>query len=446
MTKAGDTVTQLELGPRERFRRAARTSSAIARIYLGYKGLRLLDRGPLRGVVGIARRRWDRVSAATLDGAARELGGVLLKAGQFLSTRADVLPAAYVERLAHLQDHARPQPYAVVRQVLCEELGAPPEELFARVWRRPMASASLAQVHRATLHDGREVAVKVQRPDVRAALAADLSTLRVAVRAIEGLEGSLGFAILLDQLEGNLARELDFALEAESAGRMARNFAASPRVRIPSVVPEFTRARVLVTEYLPGIRITDRVRLTRAGVDPAAVVEALLGAYAAQVFEHELFHADPHPGNLLVLPGAGGEFALGFVDFGLVQEVPAGFRAGALELAQRVLARDAVGTAAALRALGLATRAPERRTIELFAERLMAHLGRVDAQVAGDRMAQLGAELSKLLRADPLATIPPHLFLLGRVLGLLAGVSAQLGVRANLARALLPSLFDARAR
>jgi ubiquinone biosynthesis protein len=440
-------VTQLELGPRERFRRAARTGSAIARIYLGYKGLRLLDRGPLRGVVGVARRRWDRVSAATLGGAARDLGGVLLKAGQFLSTRADVLPAAYVERLARLQDRARPLPYAVVRRVLCEELGAEPEELFTRVWRRPMASASLAQVHRATLRDGREVALKVQRPDVRAALAADLSTLRIAVRAIEGLEGSLGFAILLDQLEGSLARELDFALEAESAARMARNFAASPRVRIPAVVEEFTRARVLVTEYLPGIRVTDRARLTRAEVDPAAVVEALLGAYAAQVFEHELFHADPHPGNLLVLPGAGGDFALGFVDFGLVQEVPAGFRAGALELAQRVLARDAAGTAAALRGLGLATRDPAARTIELFAERLMAHLGRVDAHVvAGDRMAQLGAELSTLLRADPLATIPPHLFLLGRVLGLLAGVSAQLGVRANLARALLPSLFDARAR
>jgi ubiquinone biosynthesis protein len=439
-------VTQLELGPRERIRRAARTGSAIARIYLGYKGLRLLDRGPLRGVVGVARRRWDRVSAATLDSAARDLGGVLLKAGQFLSTRADVLPAAYVERLARLQDRARPQAYTVVRQVICEELGAPPEELFARVWRRPIASASLAQVHRATLRDGREVAVKVQRPDVRAALAADLATLRLAVRAIESLEGALGFSMLLDQLEGSLARELDFALEAESAERMARNFAGSPRVRIPAVVAEFTRARVLVTEYLPGVRVTDRARLTRAGVDPTAVVEALLGAYAAQVFEHELFHADPHPGNLLVLPGAGGEFALGFVDFGIVQEVPAGFRAGALELAQRVLARDAAGAAAALRALGLATRDPEARTIELFAEQLMAHLGRRDAHVPGDGIPQLGADLSALLRADPLATIPPHLFLLGRVLGLLAGVSAQLGVRANLARALLPSLFDARAR
>lgn len=434
-------MTHAELGPRERIRRAARTGSAIARIYLGYKGLHLLDRGPLRGVVGVARRRWDRFSAATLDGAARDLGGVLLKAGQFLSTRADVLPAAYVERLARLQDRARPQPYTVVRQVLCEELGAPPEELFARVWRRPLASASLAQVHRATLRDGREVAVKVQRPDVRAALAADLATLRIAVRAIEGLEGALGLSLLLDQLEGSLARELDFALEAESAERMARIFAASPRVRIPPVIAEFTRPRVLVTEYLPGIRISDRTRITRAGIEPARVVDALLAAYADQVFAHGFFHADPHPGNVLVLPGEGGEFALGFVDFGIVQEVPEGFRAGAIELARRVLARDAAGSAAALRALGLATRDPEARTIEAVAETLMTHLGRLDAHGAHDRISELGAELSSLLRADPLATLPPHLFLLGRVVGLLAGVSAQLGVRANLARALLPGLF-----
>ncbi|MFI5315703.1 MAG: ABC1 kinase family protein [Myxococcota bacterium] len=438
-------MTQLELGPRERIRRAARTGSAIARIYLGYKGLRLLDRGPLRGVVGAARRRWDRVSAATLDGAARELGGVLLKAGQFLSTRADVLPAAYIEKLARLQDRARPQPYTIVRQVLCEELGAPPEELFARVWRRPLASASLAQVHRATLRDGREVAVKVQRPDVRAALSADLATLRVAVRAIEGLEGALGFALLLDQLEGSLARELDFALESESARRMAANFAGSARVRIPAVIPEFTRQRVLVTEYLPGIRISDRTRITRAGIEPAAVVDSLLAAYAEQVFAHGLFHADPHPGNLLVVPGVGGEFALGFVDFGIVQEVPEGFRAGVIELVRRALARDAAGSAAALRGLGLATRDPEARTIEEIAEKLMTHLGGAGAPAAPERVAAVGAELSSLLRADPLASLPPHLFLLGRVLGLLAGVSAQLGVRANLARALLPGLFAAGA-
>ncbi len=434
----------VELGARERLRRAARTGGAIAGIYIGYKGLRWLDRGPLRGVVGVARRGWDRFSASTLNDAASELGGVLLKAGQYLATRADVLPPAYIERLARLQDRARPLPYTTVRRVLSEELGAEPEAVFARIWRRPIASASLAQVHRATLADGREVAIKVQRPDVRAALHADLGTLRLAVRAIQRIEGALGFSILLDQLEHSLERELDFRLEADSAVRMARDFAGDPRVRIPYVVPEFTRERVIVTEYLPGIRVTDRARLERAGVDCAQVLDTLLRAYAVQVFTHGFFHGDPHPGNLLVLPGRGGAFELCFVDFGIVQEVPVGFHAGVVALVQGILARDTDATAAALLQLGLETKDPATRTIERIAAVVTSALRRADSEGFPAVVAALGAEVSGLLREDPLATVPPHVFLLGRVLGLLSGVSAQLGVRVNLVRELLPRLFEGR--
>ena len=435
-------VLGIELGRRERLRRAARTGGAIAGIYIGYKGLHWLERGPLRGVVGAARRQWDRFSASTLNDAATELGGVLLKAGQYLSTRADVLPPAYIERLARLQDRARPLPYTAVRRVLADELGAEPEAIFARIWRRPIASASLAQVHRATLADGREVAIKVQRPDVRAALHADLGTLRLAVRTIERIEGALGFSLLLDQLEQSLERELDFRLEAESAGRMARSFAGHPRVRIPYVVPAFTRRQVLVTEYLPGIRVTDRARLERAGVDCAQVLDTLLDAYATQVFSHDFFHGDPHPGNLLVLPGSAGAFELCFVDFGIVQEVPEGFHAGVVALVRSVVARDAKGTAAALLELGLETRDPAARTIEQIAERLTTALRRADAEGFPAVVATLGSEIAGLLRDDPLASVPPHVFLLGRVLGLLSGVAAQLGVRVNLVRALLPRLFE----
>lgn len=437
-------ATDIELGRRERLRRAARTGGAIAGIYLGYKGLHWLDRGVLRGVVGAARKQWDRFSASTLNDAASDLGGVLLKAGQFLATRADVLPPAYIERLARLQDRARPLPYAEVRRVLCEELGAEPGAVFARIWRRPIASASLAQVHRATLVDGREVAIKIQRPDVRSALHADLGTLRLAVRAIERIEGSLGFSLMLDQLEHSLERELDFRLEAESASRMARDFAGDPRVRIPYVVPEFTRTRVLVSEYLPGIRVTDRARLERAGVECGQVLDTLLDAYAKQVFVHGFFHGDPHPGNLLVLPGRGGEFELCFVDFGIVQEVPAGFHAGVVVLIQSLLARDPEGTAASLVTLGLGTRDPTTRTIERIAGRITSALRRADSDGFASIIPALGAEIGELLREDPLATVPPHVFLLGRVLGLLSGVSAQLGVRVNLVRALLPRLFEGR--
>jgi ubiquinone biosynthesis protein len=174
------------------------------------------------------------------------------------------------------------------------------------------------------------------------------------------------------------------------------------------------------------------------------VLDTLLGAYAAQVFAHGLFHGDPHPGNLLVLPGREGAFELCFVDFGIVQEVPAGFHAGVVALVQGILARDPDGTAAALLQLGLETKDPATRTIERIAERITSALRRADAEGFPAVVSTLGAEVSALLREDPLATVPPHVFLLARVLGLLSGVSAQLGVRVNLVRALLPRLFEGR--
>jgi predicted unusual protein kinase regulating ubiquinone biosynthesis (AarF/ABC1/UbiB family) len=225
---------------------------------------------------------------------------------------------------------------------------------------------------------------------------------------------------------------------------MARDFAGDLRVRIPYVVPEFTRERVIVTEYLPGIRVTDRARLERAGVDCAQVLDTLLGAYATQVFTHGFFHGDPHPGNLLVLPGRGGAFELCFVDFGIVQEVPEGFRAGVVALVQSLLARDPAGTTAALLELGLETRDPATRTIERIASLITSALRRADSDGFPAIVATLGAEISGLLRDDPLASVPPHVFLLGRVLGLLSGVAAQLGVRVNLVRALLPRLFEGK--
>ncbi len=199
-----------------------------------------------------------------------------------------------------------------------------------------------------------------------------------------------------------------------------------------------------MSEYLPGIRVTDRARLERAGVDGSRVLDTLLDAYAAQVFEHGFFHGDPHPGNLLVLPGRNGEFELCFVDFGIVQEVPASFHSGAVALIQSLLARDPTGTAAALIALGLETRDPAARTIEEIAERITSALRRADSDGFASVVPVLGSEIGGLLREDPLASVPPHVFLLGRVLGLLSGVSQQLGVRVNPVRALLPRLFEGR--
>lgn len=386
------------------------------------------------------RRSWHRRSARTLQTTALDLGGLLLKAGQYVSTRGDVLPPAYVEALTRLQDRVPPHPYRIVRQVIREELGEEPDVLFARFWRRPVASASLAQVHRALLHDGRDVAVKVQRPEIAAAVRADLQNLRVAASTIERLEGRLGLQLLLDELEESVPRELDFRREAESARAMAAGLAGDPGVRIPQVVGELSSRRVLVSSYISGIKVTDTRRLRRAGVAPDDVARALLDCYARQILELGLVHADPHPGNLLIVPGEGGAFELAFVDFGLMAELPEDFRQQTAALAVSLLSGDSPGVAAALEGLGLETGDPTRATLHRAAE-LLVEFVRRKREDGETHTRDIGEDLLEILRADPLVRMPAHLWLIGRVLGLLRGVSASLGAPQDLVRVLLPYLL-----
>ena len=393
----------------------------------------------LRGLARATRRRWHRESARTLSDAALDMGGLLLKAGQYLSTRSDVLPPAYIEPLSRLQDRVPPHPYRVVRRVIREELGRDPDDLFQRFWRRPVASASLAQVHRAVLANGRHVAVKVQRPEIASSVQADLRNLRVALQAIERLEGQLGLSLLLDELEESVPRELDFQREAANARRFGAVFANDPQIRIPEVIDELCTRRVVVTEYLSGTKITDVRRLRRTGTDAQAVAHALLDAYAKQLLEHRLFHADPHPGNILVLPRRD-DFELAFVDFGLVEELPETFRTEAALLAANLMSGNARGAARALSALGLATEDPDSDTLQRTAE-LLVEFVRRKREDSEEGTRDIGEELMAILRADPLVRMPPHLWLIGRVLGLLRGVTSSLGAPQELVRGLLPYLM-----
>jgi predicted unusual protein kinase regulating ubiquinone biosynthesis (AarF/ABC1/UbiB family) len=427
---------------REQLRRAGRTGAAIAKIYLGYKGLDLIDRGVLHPLVGAARRRWHVSSARTLYGAARDLGGLLLKAGQFVGTRADVFPPAYIEELTQLQDRVPAHPYDIVRRVIEEELGAAPERVFRRFWRRPIASASLAQVHRATLPDGQEVAVKVQRPEIPSSMDWDFRNLRIALRTIERIEGPIGLRLLLDELEDLLPRELDFVAEAHSAVRMRDLFAADSRIHIPLPVFSLTTRRVLVSEYVPGIKITSRRRLEHAGIDPSSVADTLFEAYARQIFDHSFFHADPHPGNLFVTPAPESPdgFRITFVDFGLVQEVPVGFRAALVELTAGLVAGDQERTAEALAKLGLQTSGEDPDTLLRTARLLIEVMRRKRMGPGRGRYRDLGHDLTSTLASDPLVQIPPHLVLIARVVGLVSGVARSLGVRLDLLATLLPHL------
>src|SRR5436190_4098245 len=244
-----------------------------------------------------------------------ELGPTFVKFGQLLSTRPDILPPDIISELRGLQDDVRPFPFADVEQVIEEELGLTLERLFLEFDERPIAAASIGQVHRATLPNGRPVAVKVQRPGAPRQIEADLALLyqaaRIAKERVRGLD-FIDARDLVDEFGRSIRAELDYRSEARNAERFRRHWAGDPHVQIPRVYWSYTRSRVLTLEYLEGVQVAD-VDLEAYTLDERRhLAYRMSEAWMTMIFKHGFFHGDPHPANILVLPGD----RIGLVDFG----------------------------------------------------------------------------------------------------------------------------------
>jgi ubiquinone biosynthesis protein len=248
------------------------------------------------------------------------LGPAFIKLGQLLSTRADLLPPPYLDALGRLQDRIEPFSFADVERVIHEDLGVRISKAFAEFEAEPMAAASLGQVHRAALRDGRPVAVKVQRPNIREGLATDLATM-------EDIAGFLDqhttagqqfeFVQMVAEFRRTLAQELDYQREAHNLVRIASNLASFRRIVVPAPVEDFTSSRVLTMELIQGQKITSITPLMRQDFDATALARELFRAYLHQIIVDGFFHADPHPGNVLLTDD--GRIAL--IDLGMVSRL-----------------------------------------------------------------------------------------------------------------------------
>jgi len=408
----------------------------VARIYAGYKRIQLGRRLGLGSDDGTLVRQHRRSAQAAYDLATR-LEGLPIKVCQFLGSRADILPDEYVEVLSQLQDKVPARTAQSMRAVVERELGCPLGEVYASFDDVPIASASLAQVHRARLHDGRDVAVKIQYPEIAGLVATDIRNFAFLVGVLARLEPNFDFRVLVDEVTKLVPLELDFLNEAANAERMAVCLANRADVYVPPVVREHSTRRVLVSEFAPGVRVTDVAGLARMGIDPKDVARRVSEVFTEMILTHGFFHGDPHPGNILVQPGP----RLVLLDFGLAKALPSDFREAMVRLTMSIMGGDGREVAAAFRALGFRTKTQSDESLAMLGEAFLGFALKNGMAYANAAMVQkFNDELPRAMRANPLVEVPGDILLVGRVMGLLSGIGKQLGSEVDPAALLLPYL------
>jgi predicted unusual protein kinase regulating ubiquinone biosynthesis (AarF/ABC1/UbiB family) len=367
----------------------------------------------------------NRSRARRIRTTALEMGGVLIKVGQFLSSRVDILPPEYIEELSLLQDEVPGVEFSDIRATAETELGGPLDEFFSDFSEVPLAAASLGQVHVATLPTGQKVAVKVQRPGIEKIVEADLSSLRYIVGWLErftSVRKRIDLSAVLVEFEDTLQLELNYIAEGHHAERIAVMFAHEPCIAVPRVYWSHTTGRLLTLQYMWGIKVTDFPALERHGVSRARVAEILMQAYLKQVLEAGFFHADPHPGNIAVRPGP----VVVLLDFGMVGEITPIMRENIRRIFLGVIRRDFDEVLVAAERLGFVTAGADRRAlkraiawiVDTFYETSLGELQNIDPRYVLN-------QLQDVLFSESLR-VPPNFAFLGRAFGTLVGLATSL--------------------
>jgi predicted unusual protein kinase regulating ubiquinone biosynthesis (AarF/ABC1/UbiB family) len=357
----------------------------------------------------------DTGSSALAEPLAKDLealGPTYVKLGQLLSTRGDLLPIPFIEALARLQDHVKPFAYEEAEKIVTGELGVRMSKAFSEFDREPLAAASLGQVYRAALRDGREVAVKVQRPDIRERIVADLEALaEIAQFADKHTDAGrrYGFGRILDEFRKTLMKELDYRQEARNLATLRENMKEFEHILVPAPIDDYTTSRVLTAEYIKGRKVTDLPPIARTELDGGVLARELFHAYLKQTLLDGFLHADPHPGNVLLTE----DDRIALIDLGMVSRIDSAMQERLLELLL------AISNGKSDEAASLAIKIGERKESfdELEFRRRSAEIVTLNQDASVSEM-QVGKTLLLMTRAsaDCGIAVPSELTMLGKTL------------------------------
>lgn len=354
-------------------------------------------------------------------------GGAFLKIGQLLSSRSDLLPAVWIEELSRLQDQALPESFDSIRKTLETAWGKPLSEVCAEFNELPLAAASIGQVHRAKLLDGRVVAIKVQRTGITHLIETDLTLLELFLGNMDSLLPGIDTPTLFNEIRRSLREELDYRREAASQQRISQTLEHTHGVICPAVITALSNDKVLVTHFIEGKKLTqalDEYQTRQETEKTSQLMTALLDAWLTQVLQAGFFHADPHPGNLLVTA----DNQLVLLDFGACQALPESTRLGYLRILQAAIVNDDQTLASTLDALGFKTHSGDPATLLAFCHALLTQLcdrlGETESAIwpAEDELVAQARELLERLRADPVEKLPGEFIMLARVFMTLGGL------------------------
>lgn len=381
------------------------------------------------GGEAIARHPWEtRVRLALA-----ELGPTFIKLGQLLSTRPDLVGIVLAEELQHLQTQVPPDPPEVVRATIAEQLGRPVEQLFAAFEDRPLASASIGQVHAARLLDGRSVVVKVQRADIQRKVEVDLDILAGLAQLAEHIPEFRNYRpqAVVAEFRRSIRREMDFLREKRNMEQFAEDFAADPAVRIPRPFPALCSHRVLTMERIEGIRVSDTARLRAAGVDLEEIARRGADIWLEMIFINGFYHADPHPGNVVVIDGR----VIGLLDFGMVGRMDEQLQELIEEILLAIAGRDPEHLTSLILRVGAAPPNLDRAGLSLEIADFVGHYGSMSLE----RFDLSGAlrEMTEQIRRHNIL-LPARLAMVLKALITLEGTARLLSPKFSLAEVMAP--------